>query len=90
MQWKDTTRYFRSEAPGRDPARAWTTGVGHVRLTVVFDHDEHPRAWSIRTRLPGLRVQVLHAQTVEEAKAEALQLLKNWLEHELETVRAAL
>lgn len=75
MEWKDTTSYSRG---GDRSPQTYTARVGKLRL-VVTRHRDYPGRW-VADCPPFMRLHVLRSGTADEAKREALDILKIHIE----------
>jgi hypothetical protein len=87
MKWMDVTSYSRGDKE-RKPT-AWRLNSKVLDLTVVFGHRDLPGKWCFHCHALNFNTQPLEAQTLEEAKTEALILVTIRLEDMLEAVRKA-
>lgn len=76
-EWKDTTLYRHGERGLADP-REWTLSGNLVRITVhhYLGRDD---AWFVFCRQAGIDMLRLDGQTIEEAKSQAVEIVKNKL-----------
>lgn len=80
MKWKDISSYTRTvggttvQAPNTLEAR-----VGKkIRVVIVYNRRDYPDKWVVFAT-PIFAERVLTAQTREEAEAEAMNMVREWL-----------
>lgn len=83
MKWNDETSYQRGES-NRTP-RTWTARAGRFRIT-MFRHRHFPAdAWLV-TCEPLFDTRQLKATDVEQAKAEAIALVREGLQEAVDAL----
>lgn len=75
MEWKDVTSYRRGH--DRTPT-TFGRQCGPIRLVVTSSRIDYPGKW-IAHAYPLFEDMVLKAATREEAQAEIVQIVQNWL-----------
>jgi len=76
IEWTDCTSYRRGEE--RNP-RSWEAKAGTLSIKVVFGHLHHPKSWVMHCYKMGLDTERLEATTEDDAKIEALAIVRNTL-----------
>jgi hypothetical protein len=78
IEWEDVTSYSRDER-GRIAPQSWEARFGDIRLCVTRHRDY--RGWVMQCYgiCRSFRMHSLGIEDVEDAKAEAVTLLKEWL-----------
>lgn len=74
LEWKDTTSYSRDD-PVREP-KTFTARAGDIAITVTCDHIYYRGKWILQCT-PFYREYELKVTTEDQAKAKALQLVRN-------------
>lgn len=74
--WQDVTSYSQNDT-AREP-RSWEFGAGAVRVIVTRQHGI-PGVWFLRCDGVGFACHTLTQAKIDDAKAEALGLVKNRL-----------
>ena len=77
LAWKDETSYSRNET-NRTP-KTWVAKVGSLRLYVTRHIDHGENDWLCSCD-PFFDIRMLESKEIDEAKAEAVVLLKHELE----------
>jgi len=72
--WKDTTSYSRDDKE-RNPT-TFTTTTNTVKITVTCGHINHRGVWVMHAHPFGINTKELKAKTLEDAKAEAIGIVK--------------
>ena len=76
MEWKDATVYSRSDNE-RKP-NTYSVTCGPVRIVVTNDHIHYRGTWVSHCD-PLFDTKKLQAQSLDDAKAEALQMARDWV-----------
>jgi hypothetical protein len=76
MEWKDTTSYSYGKVD-RTPT-TFSAQCGPMRLVVTSGHIHCPGKW-VAHAFPLFENKALEAATREEAQAETVQMVRNWL-----------
>jgi len=73
-EWKDVTSYDRRDTV-RDP-KTFTVQVGDLRICVTCDHIYHKPNWVMHCAALNIDTKRLKATNLEEAKVEAIDIVK--------------
>lgn len=76
MEWKDATSYSRGQVD-RTPT-TFAARCGPMRLVVTSSHLHYPGEW-VAHAFPLFENKALAATTREEAQAEVVQMVHDWL-----------